>query len=80
MNYYLSLKQLYYYIRLNKKITQIKKGTVMRIILIIAAIVLLVVGILGLFPQFGWANVQLWRSILEIVVGALVLFIGWRKH
>ena len=52
----------------------------MRVILMIAAIVLLVVGILGLFPQFGWASVQLWRAILEIVVGGLVLFIGWRTH
>jgi hypothetical protein len=48
----------------------------MRFILIIAAIVLLLVGILGLFPQFGWASVPLWRAILEIVVGGLVLFIG----
>ena len=52
----------------------------MRFILIIAAIVLLVVGILGLFPQFGWAHVPLWRAILEIVVGGLVLFIGVRRH
>ncbi len=52
----------------------------MRFILIIAAIILLVVGILGLFPQFGWASVPLWRAILEIVVGGLVLFIGVRKH
>ena len=48
----------------------------MKIILILAAIVLLAVGILGLFPQFGWASVQLWRAILEIVVGGLVLIIG----
>ena len=48
----------------------------MRIILILAAIVLLVVGILSLFPQFGWAHVQLWRAILEIVVGGLVLIVG----
>jgi hypothetical protein len=52
----------------------------MRIILILAAIVLVVVGILGLFPQFGWANVTLWRAILEIVVGGLVLIIGIKKH
>ena len=52
----------------------------MRIILILAAIVLLVVGILGLFPSFGWAHVQLWRAILEIVVGGLVLLIGVRHH
>ncbi|MBU2563587.1 MAG: hypothetical protein KJ568_03960 [Actinobacteria bacterium] len=52
----------------------------MRIILILAAIVLLVVGILGLFPQVGWASVQLWRAILEIVVGGLVLLIGVRTH
>ena len=52
----------------------------MRIILILAAIVLLVVGILGLFPSFGWAHVQLWRAILEIVVGGLVLIIGVRHH
>jgi len=51
----------------------------MRIILIIAAIILLIVGILGLFPSFGWAAVPTWRAILEIVVGALVLFIGWRR-
>ena len=46
----------------------------------IAAIVLLVVGILGLFPSMGWAHVQLWRAILEIVVGGLVLIIGWRRY
>lgn len=45
----------------------------------IAAIVLLVVGILGLFPSMGWAHVQLWRAILEIVVGGLVLIISWRR-
>ena len=48
----------------------------MRIILILAAIVLLVVGILGLFPSIGWAHVELWRAILEIVVGGLVLIVG----
>ena len=52
----------------------------MRIILILAAIVLLVVGILGLFPSIGWAAVQLWRAILEIVVGGLVLIIGVRQR
>jgi len=52
----------------------------MRIILVIAAIVLLAVGILGLFPSVSWANVPLWRAILEIVVGGLVLIIGVRKH
>jgi len=46
----------------------------------LAAIVLLVVGILGLFPSMGWAHVQLWRAILEIVVGGLVLIIGWRRY
>jgi hypothetical protein len=51
----------------------------MRAILMIAAIVLLVVGILGLFPSMGWAHVQLWRAILEIVVGGLVLIISWRR-
>jgi hypothetical protein len=48
----------------------------MRIILIIAAIVLLAVGILGLFPSIGWAHVELWRAILEIIVGGLVLIVG----
>jgi hypothetical protein len=48
----------------------------MRIILILASIVLVVVGILGLFPSIAWAHVQLWRAILEIVVGGLVLIIG----
>ncbi len=52
----------------------------MRIILIIASIVLVIVGILGLFPSIGWAYVQLWRAILEIVVGGLVLIIGIRTH
>ena len=52
----------------------------MRIILILAAIVLAVVGILGLFPSIGWAHVQLWRAILEIVVGGLVLIIGVRQR
>lgn len=52
----------------------------MRVILMLAAVVLLVVGILGLFPSMGWAHVQLWRAILEIVVGGLVLIIGWRTH
>jgi hypothetical protein len=52
----------------------------MRVILMLAAIVLLVVGILGLLPSMGWAHVQLWRAILEIVVGGLVLIIGWRRH
>jgi len=51
----------------------------MRFILIIAAIILAVVGILGLFPSIGWAQVQLWRAILEIVVGGLVLIIGVRQ-
>ncbi len=46
----------------------------------LAAIVLLVVGILGLFPSMGWAHVQLWRAILEIVVGGLVLIIGLRRY
>jgi len=52
----------------------------MRIILIIAAVILLAVGILGLFPSIGWAHVELWRAILEIVVGGLVLIIGVRTH
>ena len=52
----------------------------MRFILIIAAIVLLVVGIAGLLPQFGWAHVQLWRAVLGIVVGGLVLLIGVRTR
>ena len=52
----------------------------MRFILIIAAIILLVVGILGLFPSNSWAQVQLWRAILEIVVGGLVLIIGVRQR
>jgi hypothetical protein len=52
----------------------------MRFILIIASIILLVVGILGLFPSFSWAVVPLWRAILEIVVGGLVLIIGLRQH
>ena len=52
----------------------------MRIILILAAIVLVIVGILGLFPSIGWAHVQLWRAILEIVVGGLVLIIGIRTR
>lgn len=52
----------------------------MRIILIIASIILVIVGILGLFPSIGWAAVQLWRAILEIVVGGLVLIIGIRTH
>ena len=52
----------------------------MRFILIIAAIVLAVVGILGLFPSVGWAHVQLWRAVLEIVVGGLVLIIGVRQR
>jgi len=52
----------------------------MRLILILAAIILAVVGILGLFPSIGWAHVQLWRAILEIVVGGLVLIIGVRQR
>ena len=52
----------------------------MRSILILAAIVLVVVGVLGLLPSFGWAHVQLWRAVLEIVVGGLVLIIGVRHH
>lgn len=52
----------------------------MRFILILAAIVLAVVGVLGLFPSVGWAHVQLWRAVLEIVVGGLVLIIGVRQH
>lgn len=52
----------------------------MRIILILAAIVLLIVGILGLFPSVGWAAVPLWRAILEMVVGGLVLIVGIRKR
>jgi uncharacterized membrane protein (DUF2068 family) len=56
------------------------KGKSMRAILMIAAVVLLVVGILGLIPSMGWAHVQLWRAVLEIVVGGLVLIIGWRRH
>ncbi|MHB1376272.1 MAG: hypothetical protein ACYCXB_02480 [Candidatus Humimicrobiaceae bacterium] len=52
----------------------------MRFILILAAIVLAVVGVLGLFPSIGWAHVQLWRAVLEIVVGGLVLIIGVRQH
>ncbi|MHB1346144.1 MAG: hypothetical protein ACYCXK_01525 [Candidatus Humimicrobiaceae bacterium] len=52
----------------------------MRFILILAAIVLVIVGILGLFPSIGWASVQLWRAVLEIVVGGLVLIIGVRQR
>ncbi|MHB8280313.1 MAG: hypothetical protein ACYDIA_22065 [Candidatus Humimicrobiaceae bacterium] len=52
----------------------------MRFILILAAIVLAVVGVLGLFPSIGWAHVQLWRAVLEIVVGGLVLIIGVRQR
>ena len=52
----------------------------MRFILIIASIILAVVGILGLFPSISWAHVQLWRAILEIVVGGLVLIIGVRQR
>jgi len=52
----------------------------MRFILIIAAIILVIVGILGLFPSISWAHVQLWRAILEIVVGGLVLIIGARTR
>lgn len=52
----------------------------MRIILIIGSLILLVAGILGLFPQIGWASVPLWRAIVEIVVGALVLIIGVKKR
>ncbi|MCX6383401.1 MAG: hypothetical protein NTV16_02795 [Actinobacteria bacterium] len=52
----------------------------MRFILIIAAIILLVVGILGLFPSNSWAHVQLWRAVLEIVVGGLVLIISVRQR
>ena len=52
----------------------------MRFILILAAIVLAVVGVLGLFPSIGWAHVQLWRAVLEIVVGGLVLILGARQR
>lgn len=52
----------------------------MRFILILAAIVLAVVGVLGLFPSIGWAHVQLWRAVLEIVVGGLVLIIAARQR
>ncbi|MHB8278084.1 MAG: hypothetical protein ACYDIA_10590 [Candidatus Humimicrobiaceae bacterium] len=52
----------------------------MRFILILAAIVLAIVGVLGLFPSIGWAHVQLWRAVLEIVVGGLVLIIGVRQR
>ncbi len=52
----------------------------MRFILILAAIVLAVVGVLVLFPSIGWAHVQLWRAVLEIVVGGLVLIIGARQR
>ena len=52
----------------------------MKLVLIIGALVLLVAGILGLFPQIGWASIPLWRAIVEIVVGGLVLIIGVRKR
>jgi hypothetical protein len=52
----------------------------MRIILVISAIILLAMGILGLFAQFGWANVPLWRAILEIVIGSLVLIVGIKNR
>ena len=52
----------------------------MKLILIIGAIILLIAGILGLFPQVGWAHVPLWRAIVEIVVGGLVLIIGVKKR
>ena len=67
------------YSRLNKEITQSEKGEIMRAILFIASIILLVVGILGLLP-IGWASVPLWRAILEIVVGALVLVPAFRRR
>ena len=51
----------------------------MRFILIIAAIILAVVGILGLFPSIGWAHVQLWRAMVEIIIGIAVLVIGFMK-
>ena len=64
----------------NHNYFKVRKEKQMKIILIIAAIILLVVGILGLFPSIGWANVPLWRAILEIVVGGLVLVIGVRSR
>jgi hypothetical protein len=68
------------YLLINLELFYCEKGKIMRLILIIAAIVLLVVGIAGLLPQFGWAHVQLWRAVLEIVVGGLVLLIGVRTR
>ena len=52
----------------------------MRAILFISSIILLAVGILGLFPSVSWAAAPLWRSILEIVVGVLVLIPGIRRR
>ncbi len=51
----------------------------MKIILTIAAVILLIVGILSLLPSFNWANVPTWRAILEIVVGGLILLGRYRR-
>jgi len=52
---------------------QSDKEVAMGIVLFIAGIILFVLGILSLFRSIGWAHVKTWRSILEIVIGALIL-------
>ena len=50
----------------------------MRVVLIIIAIILLIAGVLGFLPLFGWAYVPVWGLIFEIVAGVLVAIIVWR--
>jgi len=49
----------------------------MGLILIIAVIILIVMGILGFFRSLGWAHVKVWRAILEIVIGVIVLIFAF---
>jgi|APFre7841882724_1041349.scaffolds.fasta_scaffold13005_5 hypothetical protein len=39
----------------------------------IAAIVLIIMGILGLIRKLGWAHTQVWRAVLEIIIGVVVI-------
>ena len=49
----------------------------MGLVLIIAVIILIVMGILGLFRSLGWVHVKMWRAILEIVIGVIVLIFAF---
>ncbi len=52
------------------------------IIIIILGIVLIVLGFLGVVRSrsIRWANVPLWRAMVEMIIGIIILVIGFMKQ